>query len=132
MSQSEEPAVRALRELREQLAATVGDLETAADRLAELAELRAAGRSWSEIVLDEDRPLIVETITQALDDLGAVGSRFRREEARALHREEMGISRIGQLFGVSRQRISALIHGGPSGDRPEPGRADESGGELRG
>ena len=127
MSQSEEPAVRALRELREQLAATIGDLETAAERLAELAELRTAGRSWSEIVLDEDRPLIVETITQALDDLGAVGSRFRREEARALHQEEMSISRIGQLFGVSRQRISALIHGGPPADRPARARAGEGG-----
>lgn len=127
MSQSEEPAVRALRELREQLAATIGDLETAAERLAELAELRTAGRSWSEIVLDEDRPLIVETITQALDDLGAVGSRFRREEARALHQEEMSISRIGQLFGVSRQRISALIHGGPPAGRPVRAPAGDDG-----
>lgn len=123
--------MRALRDLRAQLAATVGDLETAADRLAQLAELRTAGHSWSEIVLDEDRPLIVETITQALDDLGAVGSRFRREEARALHREEMSISRIGELFGVSRQRISALIHGGQSGERPDPSGVDE-GGEPRG
>lgn len=125
MNPSEDPAVRALHELREQLAVTITDLGAAADRLAELAELRAAAHPWSDIVLAEDRPLIVETITRALDDLGAVGSRFRREEALALHRECMSISQIGQLFGVSRQRISALIHGGQAGSPRHSAQPDE-------
>lgn len=102
-------AGHAVDELRAQLVVTIGELQSAADRLEHLVRLRAAGRSWTDIVSQEDRPLIVETITGALDALGAVGGRFRREEALALRREGLSITRIGQLFGVSRQRISVLV-----------------------
>ena len=81
--------------------------------------MRASGwRSWTgcappgpagEIVQREERPLVVEAVSRALDDLGAVGGRFRREEARALHDEDVSITRIGKLFGVSRQRVSAIL-----------------------
>lgn len=114
-----DPAMQALEELRGQLARTVGELRTAAERVEQLTRLRAAGRSWFEIVSAEDRPLIVETITHALDDLGAVGGRFRREEALALQREQVSINRISRLFGVSRQRVSALVR-----ERPEPACGD--------
>lgn len=105
----DDPAELALRELGAQLERTVAELRAAGERLELLAALRAEGRSWTDIVSNEDRPLIVETITRALDDLGAIGGRFRREEARALMREDVSISRVSQLFGVSRQRISALV-----------------------
>jgi hypothetical protein len=119
--QIDDDAVRALNELSVQLEQTIRELQAAGHRLEELARLRAAGHSWIDIVSNEDRPLIVETITRALDDLGAVGGRFRREEALALQREGISITRISQLFGVSRQRISALVR-----DRRTPGSSEET------
>ena len=37
------------------------------------------------------------------------GSRLRRAEARALHVEGMTMEQIADLFGVTRQRVSALL-----------------------
>jgi len=104
-----DPALDALRELGTQLDRTMADLARARERVAQLDRLRTAGAGWHEIVQREERPLVVEAVSRALDDLGAVGGRFRREEARALHDEDVSITRIGKLFGVSRQRVSAIL-----------------------
>jgi hypothetical protein len=104
-------ALRALGELCDQLDRTVDDLQAAKERLRQLERSRTAGVSWTEIVSNENRPLVVETITAVLADLGETGSRFRREEARALHREKVSMTRIGELFGVSRQRVSTILRG---------------------
>ena len=79
-------------------------------RAEEIKRDRAAGKAWSEIVNREgDRPLIVELLTRNLQALTTAGSRLRRLEARALHDEGLSMERIGQLFGVTRQRISELL-----------------------
>jgi hypothetical protein len=116
----DDPAVQALGELSTQIRQSIAQLQAADDRLAHLAELRATGRSWLDIVSNEDRPLVVETITRVLEELGETGSRFRREEALALKRENVSTYRIGELFGVTRQRISALLRGRDRSDRVPP------------
>jgi transposase len=108
---SDDPAVQALVELRAGLERTITALRTASTRAEELIERRTAGASWYEIVSTEEPPLVIETITRVLDDLGELGSRFRREEALALQREDVSITRIGELFRVSRQRVSTILHG---------------------
>jgi DNA-directed RNA polymerase sigma subunit (sigma70/sigma32) len=105
-----DPAVQALIELKKGLERTIAALDAAAARADELIERRASGRSWHDIVSTEEPPLVIETITRVLDDLGELGSRFRREEALALQREDVSLTRIGELFRVSRQRVSALVH----------------------
>ena len=92
----DDPAVVALRELGEQLDRTMTELARARERVDELQRLRSEGVGWHAIVEREERPLVVEALTRALDDLGTVGGRFRREEARALHREDVSITRIGK------------------------------------
>jgi hypothetical protein len=104
-------AVRALLALRAGLERTIGELSGAAERADQLIDLRRRGHSWFGIVSTEQAPLIVETLTRALEDLGELGSRFRREEALALQREGVTITRIGRLFRISRQRASALVNG---------------------
>jgi hypothetical protein len=106
----EEGALAALNALRGQLEHTIDELSAAGERLEQLRAQRLSGRSWHEIVVHEERPLVVERITAALHDLGEVGGRFRREEALALHQEGITMKRIGELFGVTRQRASALVH----------------------
>ena len=86
-------------------------------RAEEIKRDRAAGKAWSEIVNGSgDRPLIVELLTRNLEALTTAGSRLRRLEARALHDEGLSMERIGQLFGVTRQRISELLR------QPDRGR----------
>lgn len=115
-------ADHALHDLGTQLEQTIVHMRAAGERIDQLTRLRAAGRPWFDIVSRERRPLLVEMITQALDDLGTIGGRFRREQARALQREQVSITRISQLYGVSRQRVSILVRDQPRrsgpGERP--------------
>jgi hypothetical protein len=105
--------VDALDDLRRCLEASMTELTAASERVAELQELRAAGNPWADIVIAEERPLVVERITHVLDELGEAGGRFRRAEALALQQEGVSLNRIGQLFGVSRQRASVLVREKP-------------------
>ena len=41
--------------------------------------------------------------------LETAGAEFRAAQARSLHDEGMTMDTIGELFGVTRQRISALL-----------------------
>jgi DNA-directed RNA polymerase sigma subunit (sigma70/sigma32) len=79
------------------------------ERIAELEEAHAAGRSITEVVPRERTPPIVQLLTESAETLHAYGSRVRRTEARALHGEGMTMDQIASLFGVSRQRISAIL-----------------------
>jgi predicted XRE-type DNA-binding protein len=81
----------------------------AIERAQTIRDLRTQGLSYTEIVTAEARPLIVEMATANLEALLRTGSRLRREQAAALHREGMTMDRIAELFGVTRQRVSALI-----------------------
>jgi hypothetical protein len=70
---------------------------------------RATGRSYSEIVESEQRPLVVELVSTNIEALMSSGGRLRRAAARTLHDEGMTMQHIADLFGVSRPRISALL-----------------------
>ena len=84
-------------------------------RAQRIKEQRAAGVDWRDIVAEEQRPLIVELLTQNLGAIGDAGSRVRRLEAQALHNEGMSMERIAKLFGVTRQRIAELLRQPDSG-----------------
>ena len=105
----DDPALESLRDLEAALEQTVTELIDARTRALDLIEARETGRGWREIVESERRPLLVETLSTALDRLSAVGGRFRRCEAEALHDEGLSMERIALLFGVTRQRVSALL-----------------------
>lgn len=74
-----------------------------------LHEARAQGLRYSEVVGQEHRPLLVELLTQVLEELSAAGAAFRRAEARALHADGLSHEAIAEVFGVTRQRVSALL-----------------------
>jgi DNA-directed RNA polymerase specialized sigma24 family protein len=94
--------VRALRENATRIDATIARAERIRDQ-------RGEGLSYGEIESGEERPLIVELTRDNLAALVEAGSRLRRAEARALHGEGMTMEQIAELFGVSRQRVSALL-----------------------
>jgi hypothetical protein len=63
----------------------------------------------------EPRPLLVELITANIEAMQTMGSKVRQAEARALRAEGLTMEEIAGLFGVSRQRISALLRQGSEG-----------------
>jgi DNA-directed RNA polymerase sigma subunit (sigma70/sigma32) len=79
------------------------------ERITDIRKARAGGRPLREIVPFEQTPLIVQLLTESTNLLHSYGNRVRRTEARALHREGMTMDEIAKLFGVTRQRVSALL-----------------------
>jgi hypothetical protein len=102
-------AGRALVQLVDELEVVVAELTRARARALELQEQRREGRSWYDIVSAEDRPLIVEQISNAMASLSTAGGQWRRAQAAALSAEDVSINRIAALYGVTRQRVSALL-----------------------
>ena len=119
----DDAATRALVQLVDRIDRSIEELQRARSRAARLLEARAAGRPWLELVTIESRPLVVESISSVLASLATAGHTWRREEAAALQREEVSINRIAALFGVTRQRISALLKESRTDDPPEGGTA---------
>jgi hypothetical protein len=74
-----------------------------------LRERRARGDSWRAIVEEEAPPLVVQLVTSSAEALHDAGGRLRRAEARALHADGLSMDAIARHFGVTRQRISALL-----------------------
>lgn len=101
--------MEALDDLERALASTVEMAETMRERIAYLREQCGAGRPLPEVVMAEQRPLVVQLLTESASVLHTYGTRVRRTEARALHREGVTMDAIARLFGVSRQRVSALL-----------------------
>jgi len=96
--------VGALENNRERIDATI-------ERAATMRRLREEGRSYREIESGDSGPLIVELTRDNLAALVDAGSKLRKAEARALHDEGMTMEQIAEVFGVTRQRVSALLRG---------------------
>lgn len=67
------------------------------------------GGSVEELINEEPTPRTVEMLTTNMAVLETVGSDFRANLAHALRDEGLTIEAIAKLFGVTRQRISALL-----------------------
>jgi hypothetical protein len=111
-----DPALSALARLVTTLDECMTQLENARTRAGMLLQERRTGRPWVDIVTAESRPLVVESISTVLGSLSTAGHAWRREEAAALQSEQVSINRIAAMFGVTRQRISALLR-----EREDPG-----------
>ena len=116
LGQDQRPDARDRDEVLDALEAVVEALEQnslrnemAVEWAQAIRRLRAEGRSYREIFTAEDPPLILDLIRANLQSLLDVGSRLRRVEAHALHEQGMTMEQIAELFGVTRQRVSALL-----------------------
>lgn len=96
------------------------DLVAAGERMAWLLALigehaedmhagRRQGLPYRDIVYRENRPLVVEALTDTIARFEAAGTRFRQAKAAALRAEGLTLEEIGGLFGLTRQRISELL-----------------------
>jgi hypothetical protein len=80
------------------------------------------GSSYAKMMPLEDRLAMMEQISSAIKALVRDGSRFRRLEARALYTEGLTMAQLATVFGVSRQRVSALLR--DSEDPPQAAGPD--------
>ncbi len=104
---STEDALTALVQgLREAVAA----LHTTAERGERLLGRQRTAASWGEVMRLEPTPLVVEEVMSTLEALTLAAGRWRRANAQALHAEDWTMEQIAELYGVSRQRVSALLH----------------------
>lgn len=78
-------------------------------RMGRIRKARARGLLYTDTVSNEDGPLIVQLLTESSAALDSCGANVRRAEAQALHEEGMTMDQIAERFGVTRQRVSALL-----------------------
>ena len=105
----EDPFGRALNDLDGILDVNLEHIAQIKRRIAEIQRGRLDGLSYTEIVDAARSPLLVQLITESTQALDGFGARVRRAEALALHEEGMTMEEIAERFGVTRQRVSALL-----------------------
>jgi hypothetical protein len=105
----EDPFGKALLDLDGILDANLEHIAQIKRRIAEIQRGRSDGLSYTEIVEAARSPLLVQLITESTQALDGFGARVRRAEALALHEEGMTMEEIAERFGVTRQRVSALL-----------------------
>ena len=105
----EDPVVAALSALSDAAASSADDLISLNENLAALHNHRVRGRSWHCIISDVDSPNPLPSLTTIATNFGRASGAFRRALAIGLRKEGMQVTEIAALFGVSRQRVSALI-----------------------
>jgi hypothetical protein len=115
----EDPVVMALAVLSDVAASSAGDLISLNENLAALRNHRVRGRSWHRIISDDDSPNPLPSLTMIATNFARASGAFRRALAVGLRKEGMQVSEIAALFGVSRQRVSALIRPRPPGENEE-------------
>jgi Homeodomain-like domain len=81
-------------------------------RIAQLRRLRARNMPYTELIASGDGPLIVQLLTESSTALDSSGASVRRAEAKALYAEGLTMEQIAKSFGVTRQRVSALLRKG--------------------
>lgn len=99
----------ALEALIEALEANTARNAVAIRRATSLIDGLRAGTTNTEMVTENDEPLILELTRENLAALNDAGSRVRRAQVLALHREGMSTYAIASIIGVTRQRVSQII-----------------------
>ena len=106
---ADDPFGRALRDFDRVLDVNLRSIGLIRRRINEIQQQRADGLSYTEIVESARTPLLVQLITESKQTLDGFGARVRQAEALALHKEGMTMEAIAERFGVTRQRVSALL-----------------------
>lgn len=88
---------------------TARDQQRLARRARAMIRQRRRGRAWSTILDSESQPGAVDLLASSARRLALVGARFRAALGRVLAEEGLSTRRIARYFGVTHQRVSALL-----------------------
>jgi transcriptional regulator len=101
--------INALAEIERAAADNVERSLVVQQRARHLRAALAAGEPLVELVRGEESPRVVELLSTNMSTLETAGAELRAAQALALREEGLTIESIADLFGVTRQRISALL-----------------------
>ena len=104
----DDPILDALLELVAVGRANIAAWVAVMTRVEEVRELRRQGVPYSEMELREGES-IINAVSDNQERLTNAAARFRRASARQLRQEGMSVADIARAFGVSRQRVAALL-----------------------
>lgn len=113
----EDEVLTALDSLITDLQTNVAVSEVAIESARTIQALRRQGLTYSDILGETGRPLVVELISQNMERLQTSGAALRQAQAAVLHQEGLTMEQIADLFGVTRQRISTLLQRDGDGGR---------------
>jgi hypothetical protein len=108
MERGSADVVTAIDDLVEAIGETCEDADAVVGAAKDLRARAAASPSLGAALSQEDPPVLQE-VAALHQRLGESLSRLRRAEAAQLRREGETVEQIAERFGVSRQRISALL-----------------------
>lgn len=120
---TEDEVLAALESLEGALRKNMENAKLMHARARSIRRARERGLSYRDIVSDAERPLIVEMLRANQERLNSTGKHFRQAEARALRDEGLTFDQIAAIFGVTRQRVIALVKGEGSGSQASADRA---------
>lgn len=103
----------ALDALSDALTEMSNDQKLLETRLRDLHRQRSEGRSWRDILADEDPPGTMQVVSRMLACLAKASGTLRKELVDTLRREGVSIPAIAKLFGVTHQRVSNLLRRQP-------------------
>jgi DNA-directed RNA polymerase specialized sigma24 family protein len=112
---SEDELAAALAQLGTALEATAHLVHRALEKRDLLSRQHGDGRPWIETMLSEEPPALHAILNELLQPLLEGNTRYRRAAVQALYREGFTMQRIAEVFGVSRQRISHILHSDTEG-----------------
>jgi hypothetical protein len=125
MAEGDTEALDALDDVVTALEATCSESKVAAREAQMMRGNSRDGKRLSDLLQGDGGPTLVKRLSELQQRLSEAGCRLRRAQAQHLHREGLSTERIAELFGVTRQRISALLRPSSghetSGDRYSTG-----------
>lgn len=99
----------ALTEIEQHIGANIARSQEIQRRVQTLRARVREGAGVADVLREEQAPRSVEMITINMKTLEMVGSELRASLAITLRNEGLTLAEIAELFGVTRQRISALL-----------------------
>ncbi|HEV3354386.1 MAG TPA: hypothetical protein VG076_15770 [Acidimicrobiales bacterium] len=75
-----------------------------------LVAQRREGRRWDEILCAEEVPRLTALLSDSSEAIGRVNSRVRRAQTDVLYEQGLAMHRIGELLGITRQRVAVLLN----------------------
>ena len=105
-----QPVVSALTEVAEAADEIALDQQRLARRARSMKRQSELGRSWSQILQSERQPGLLVLMTRSARRLHEVSSRLRPALGQVLMHEGLSTRQIAKMFGVTHQRISAMLN----------------------
>jgi hypothetical protein len=115
---NDQAMARALDEVAEAAEETALDQQRLARRARSMSRQRRLGSSWLHILQRERPPGLLVLIARSARRLHEVSGRFRPALAQALVDDGLSTRQVARMFGVTHQRISAMLS--RAGSAPTP------------